>query len=330
MRGLALLIGGCGVVACSKATPSDAAISLLEEAPEGCKWQRVEPLLGKTETITTVPGESCSGISIAWTNDGTRAIFGAPTTAWLWSGTELSVLPAPPNGGIRRIAFHPTGVPTIESGNADDPCQTYVLARGEWQLDERSRDESCSIPARPYTSGFPRLRPLEFEPLTDDELIYRLEITAPWAPPTREVSSVTLFDLAHQREDEEFAEFARRASTDDARAQVMMRNTERGSRLPAAPLPDSQPEPWGALRMPEGLVIAHRQGMLVFETKERRAFLPEDAPHAESVWRRGDHLLVLGRGGAMPRLYDARTGDLAWSAPTGTAASFWPKLASPK
>lgn len=299
MRALAVLMLAWVLLACSKeaAPPSDAALSILEDTSEGCGWKRVEPLLGKAETIATIPKEKCDGVSIAWHGDTKRALLATPNAVWLWTGSALESVPVAPDSGIERAVFDDSGLLAITT-----------TTNGAFR--------------RPESNDFPRLRPLEFGKLTDEELIYRLETTSPWEPPdwvtygTRQM----VVNNSHTGLKQAITIYREAMRADPSRT----RDRVAGRSDPSGELE------WSALRLPSGLYVARRDVTLVFESKERPAFIPEGDPEAVSVWIRGDHLLVLEKFGSHPRLYDARTGDLVWSAPTATAASFWPKLAPTK
>ena len=331
MRAIALLLLGCGVLGCVKdpamePAVSDAALSILENTAEGCAWRRVEPLLGRTETMATIPGETCDLISLAWSGDAKRALLGSPKATWLWSGTELTPFTSPPAGaGVSALGFDANGDPEVIVTSLTVPCDRLRLLAGEWK-NEPAHEFECAKGNAPRIKDFPRLRPLEFENVTDEELLYRLETTSPWEPPTWLATTAdTVMIPANFTREEATAmlkEYRRIRREDPPERVRMMFRAD-------APRARGHLE-WRALRMASGLVVAYRDGALVFETKDRRAFIPDKAIDAATVWLRGDHLLAMESGGMNPRLYDARTGALTWSAPENAAGSFWPKLATPQ
>lgn len=307
-----------GQAAASAPAVTEATVSLLEPAGEGCEWIQLDPLAA-TRRVLVKLAVDCQGGATALSRDGKRGavrfwrggvsapVVGRPTfperfptSAFrdrlflvdLTAGTSEE-LPLPPAGELIEFGFDASGrllglsLQKAPAPNPEHPLLAHAFAweGGAWtKLDSKESDEGSGtgVLAQRKTLGERSNRVLDprFTPeeIQDDVLLDGLYALSPEQP------------------DGEWTQLRRGKYT------LVLWGT-----------------PFGEDMLATGLLRAVEKGKAVALPGQ-----PYKANDLVSLQARGAFLLVsLADSGGHPRLYRGR--KLVWSSDTARAVTFWPR-----
>ncbi len=335
---------------------TDSTLSLLEPHEGGCVWFRQDPVAQRRATVATVDGD-CKGARLAWSQDQQKALLWFDP-AWVRTAGDSSPTASPagypaektsPGATPRlyevRIAsgeVRPLPLPAVEGELRDIGYQgTNVVALSIRTLSPQEAQGPVTVDgqtiALPEGEGMPALA-----------YAYRLEKDGQY----KRVEMKGTHQGAGLSEGIGALDAAAGLGTRSAElldsqlsneAEVTEEQSTRLLPLVPAPLASAVQESgmpdevnWARSDTPSGAVYVwrivgdseHTTGHLVFEREGQLSGVKElgfTDGDMVSVTTQGPFVLVsAARVGTHPRLYDLRTGKLAFRSDTARAATFWP------